>query len=399
MSRRFHAILASCMIVLGLASCSQQTDVTSPIRTGDPVPGQFIIQFRPAAFQEKGLNIKSMSKDARIEAVRSVASNMLREVGIGADQLGVAFGTAVQGCVVTLSNEKVALLAKHRDVLRIEPDRYIQLPPFTVMGKPGGGGTTPAAQVTPWGIARVGGKGIPRPGAVAWIVDTGIDFNHPELNVDKASSKTFVPRTSSAADENGHGSHVSGIIAARDNTVGVVGVAPGAELISMRVLDRNGAGQFSYSIQAFDYIATNGVAGDVVNYSVGPTSRYTSQILDDAVASVGAKGISVCLAAGNASDDCVYFSPARLNAPNVYTISAFDVNNVFAAFSNYGTPVDYSEPGVNIYSCYKGGGYATMSGTSMASPHAAGILMCGAIGSTNNVTGDKDATADPIGTR
>jgi len=396
---RFHVVLASCMIVLGLASCSQQTEVTSPIRTGDAVPGQFIIQFRPAAFQEKGLNIKSMSKDARIEAVRSVASNMLREVGIGADQLGVAFGTAVQGCVVTVSNDKAALLAKHRDVMRVEPDRYIQLPPFTAMAKPGGGGTTPAAQVTPWGITRVGGKGIPRPGAVAWIVDTGIDFNHAELNVDKASSRTFVPRTNSANDENGHGSHVAGIVAARDNTVGVVGVAPGAELISMRVLDRNGGGQFSYSIQAFDYIAVNGVAGDVVNYSVGPTSRYTSQILDDAVASVGAKGISVCLAAGNAADNCVYYSPARLNVPNVYTISAFGANDAFASFSNYGTPVDYSEPGVNVYSCYKGGGYATMSGTSMASPHAAGILMCGAIGTTNNVTGDKDATADPIGTR
>ncbi len=399
MQRRFYAVLASCMIAFGLASCSQQSDVTSPIRTGDPVPGQYIVQFRPAAFQEKGLNIKSMSKDARIEAVRSVASNMLREVGIGPDQLGVAFGTAVQGCVVTVSTDKAALLAKHRDVLRVEPDRYIQLPPFTMMAKPGGGGTTPAAQVTPWGITRVGGKGIPRPGAVAWIVDTGIDFNHAELNVDKASSKTFVPRTNSANDENGHGSHVAGIIAARDNTVGVVGVAPGAELISMRVLDRNGAGQFSYSIQAFDYIAVNGVEGDVVNYSVGPTSRYTSQILDDAVASVGAKGISVCLAAGNAADDCIYYSPARVNVPNVYTISAFGANDVFASFSNYGTPVDYSEPGVNIYSCYKGGGYATMSGTSMASPHAAGILMCGAIGTTNNVTGDKDAVADPIGTR
>ena len=119
--------------------------------------------------------------------------------------------------------------------------------------------------------------------------------------------------------------------------------------------------------------------------------------LDEAVVNLGAKGVKVALAAGNESDNAINHFFARANGTNLYTISAMDASDKWAYFSNYGTPVDYCEPGVNIYSTYKGGGYTTMSGTSMAAPHMCGLLLLGAIRTGGTVTGDPSLPADPIG--
>jgi subtilisin family serine protease len=122
-----------------------------------------------------------------------------------------------------------------------------------------------------------------------------------------------------------------------------------------------------------------------------------SVLLDQAVLNASSNCV-FALAAGNEGDDANNHSPARVNGDNIYTISAMDSADKFASWSNWGNPpVDFCEPGVSIYSCYKGGGYATMSGTSMAAPHAAGILLLGAIKSDSKVTGDPDGNADPIG--
>jgi subtilisin family serine protease len=123
-----------------------------------------------------------------------------------------------------------------------------------------------------------------------------------------------------------------------------------------------------------------------------------SAALDTAVLNASAN-VKFALAAGNESEDALNHSPGRVNGANIYTISASDSNDAWAYFSNYGTPVDFAEPGVSIRSTYKGSGYATLSGTSMASPHAAGLLLLGNIANGGTVSGDPDGDPDVIGVR
>lgn len=204
----------------------------------------------------------------------------------------------------------------------------------------------------------------------------------------------FVPRTSSADDDNGHGSHVAGTVAAKNDGIGVVGVAAGAELVAVKVLDRRGSGSYDGVIAGIDYVANTAASDDVANMSLGGP---TSDALDAAIIAAANKGIKFALAAGNESSDANNSSPARVNHSNVFTISAMGENDAWAYFSNYGNPpVDYCQPGVNIYSTYKSGGYTTMSGTSMASPHMAGLLLLGNTITNGTVNGDPDGAADPI---
>ena len=156
-----------------------------------------------------------------------------------------------------------------------------------------------------------------------------------------------------------------------------MGVAAGASVVSLRVLDSSGSGDFSWTIDALDHVVANGANGDVVNMSLGPSSPYTDPAVIAATQAVGNAGIKVAIAAGNSYDDAALYSPANANGNNIYTISALAEGDFFAYFSNYGSPVDYIAPGYQVTSTWLNGGYNTISGTSMASPHAAGVLLLG----------------------
>jgi subtilisin family serine protease len=122
-----------------------------------------------------------------------------------------------------------------------------------------------------------------------------------------------------------------------------------------------------------------------------------SQALDEAVIAASSGGVKFVIAAGNSGGDASNYSPARANGGNIYTISAMNSSDVWASFSNWGNPpVDYCAPGVSIKSTYKDGGYATLNGTSMAAPHAAGVLLLGNPSSGGIVSGDPDGKADVI---
>jgi len=236
-------------------------------------------------------------------------------------------------------------------------------------------------------------------GHVAWILDTGVDLDHPDLNVDASRGANFIDSTVSPDDDNGHGTHVAGTIAAIDNDIDVVGVAAGATVIPVKVLDRRGSGSMTGVMAGVDFVGANGGAGDVANMSL---SGGVYDLLDQAVLNASSGGIYFALAAGNESDNANNYSPARVNGTYIYTVSAGDINDNWAYFSNYANPpVDYNAPGYNILSLAPGGGVATMSGTSMASPHVCGLLLStgGNIHADGTINGDPDGNADPIAHR
>ena len=233
------------------------------------------------------------------------------------------------------------------------------------------------AQTLPWGIDKVGadtsstlaGSGS---GAVsnvnAYIVDSGVDAAHTDLNVVGHVNFAGGPNT----DCNGHGTHVAGTVAAKDNTQDVVGVAPGAPVTGVKVLGCGGSGSWSGVISGVDWVTANARKPAVANMSLGGGAN---QAVDDAVVKSANSGVFYALAAGNDGADACNSSPARAGAGTnngVMTVAATDSADKETSWSNYGKCVDIWAPGASILSTKRGGGTTTMSGTSMASPHGAG---------------------------
>lgn len=308
----------------------------------------------------------------------------------------------INGFAFRGSAQAAEALARNPWVLSVTPDAVAQMvgKPDKLPKPPKDPPPPPPAEVVPWGIDRVGG---PFDGTttsnVAWVLDTGIDPDNADLNIDFALSKNFTtlrgkPPKYDWRDGNGHGTHVAGTIAAIDNDIEVVGVAAGATVVALRVLDDGGSGAYSGIIAAIDYMAANAQPGDVANMSMGGGAY---QPLDDAIlAAAHDHGIKFAVAAGNESSDTSLSSPARIVDPDVYVVSAIDSSDVFAYFSNYGDSVDFAAPGYYIESLAVGGGTATMSGTSMATPHVAGLLLIGPIASDGFAIDDPDGNPDPI---
>jgi subtilisin len=217
-------------------------------------------------------------------------------------------------------------------------------------------------------IPGQGGAGI----KVA-VVDTGIDCGHPDLAPNCIYGVSYV-KGAKAFDDHGHGTHVAGIIAARDNGSGVIGVAPEATLYAVKVLDANGSGSWSAVASGIVWATRNNM--DVISMSLGGTSF--SQAVADAVQAASAAGVLVVSAAGNSGCCDTVLYPAKL--PESMAIAAVDANDQRASFSSTGPEVDVAAPGVAILSTVPTGscklcdpsGYRTLSGTSMATPHVSG---------------------------
>lgn len=227
----------------------------------------------------------------------------------------------------------------------------------------------------PWGVDRIDadlndGKGA---GVSVAVLDTGIDTDHPELAENYKGGYDFFNNDSSPEDDNGHGTHVSGIIAADDNGMGIVGVAPDAGLVAVKAFDRFGRGWLVDIIAGIDWIIEH---RDDYNIKVanmsfgGDASQSGNQSLHDAVIALYDAGVTIAAAAGNSSDDASGHIPAAY--AEVLCTTALTKNNRFARYSNYGSVVDLIAPGSKVKSTWLNGGFNTISGTSMAAPHVAG---------------------------
>lgn len=242
-------------------------------------------------------------------------------------------------------------------------------------GKPSKGEDVSAAgQTLPWGIGKIeannsstlAGNGS---GAIsnvnAYIIDSGI-AKHRDLN--KVGHVNFAGGKND--DCNGHGTHVAGTVAAKDDGNDVVGAAPGAPLTGVKVLGCSGSGTWSGVIKGIDWVTANAKKPAVANMSLGGGK---SQAVNDAVTKSADSGIFYALAAGNDGDDACNKSPASAGThAGVMTVAATDKSDAETSWSNYGNCVDIWAPGASILSTKMGGGTTTMSGTSMASPHGAG---------------------------
>jgi aqualysin 1 len=292
------------------------------------------------------------------DAVDPAAVANIHSARYGA-QVGAVWGYALHGYSAVIPNDRVAALRADANVKYVVTD----------------GEASISAQTVPWGIDKIdadvssthAGDGS---GAVTnvnvYVIDTGVETTHPDLNVVSFVQFGGGPKR----DCNGHGTHVAGTIAAKDDSQGVVGVAPGAPIYAVKVLGCSGSGSWSSVISGIDWVTQNHKANAVANMSLGGSAN---QAVDDAVRTSAASGVFYALAAGNDGANACNQSPARAGTTDgIATVAAVDSSDAEASWSNYGSCVDIWAPGVNIYSTYKGGGYATLSGTSMASPHVDG---------------------------
>ncbi|MFA4880329.1 MAG: S8 family peptidase [Candidatus Doudnabacteria bacterium] len=291
----------------------------------------------------------------------------------------------ITGKAVLLPPQAEAALGKTNGVIRVDPDVVVE-----AYAKPTP--PPPPPETLPWGVDQIDAE-------LAWgtstgsgvkvaVVDTGIDLSHPDLKV-WGGINTINPRKG-YNDDNGHGTHVAGTIAAINNEIGVIGVAPTASLYAVKVLNSQGSGFLSDIIEGLDWCINNEI--QVVNMSLGTSSNVQS--FQDAVKKVYDAGIIQVAAAGNSYGGAVGY-PAAYS--EVIAVSATDITKTIASFSSIGPEVELAAPGVSIPSTWKGGAYKTASGTSMAAPHVTGTVALAIANSVADVRATLQATADDLG--
>lgn len=366
MFKRISSLVLTVVLLLSVSGAAGAAAKAAP--ASGAIPGQYIVVFKDTV---------SNPGDA--------ASDMARKHGLG---LLYIYSYAIKGYAATIPAARLDAVKADPRVLFVSEDREVSI----------------GAQTLPTGIDRIDAeqtathtnKGT---GVNVAVIDTGIDLKHPDLKANIVGGKNC-STGKSYADLNGHGSHVAGTIAAVNNTEGVVGVAPEAKLWAVRVLNAAGSGTWSSVICGIDFVTSkapaNGGPITVANMSLGGTGSddgncglTNNDALHQAICRSVAAGVTYVVAAGNATDDAANHVPAAYD--EVITVSALsdsdgkpggtggapscrtsEKDDYFATFSNFGVDVDIAAPGVCILSTWKGGGYNTISGTSMASPHVAG---------------------------
>ncbi|HSH79912.1 MAG TPA: S8 family serine peptidase [Herpetosiphonaceae bacterium] len=363
-------------LMLAFVLSARTTPVAATPNNGDNVPNQYIVVFKDGVADPAGK-----------------AQALAAQHGLGVQRV---YSHALKGFAAVIPAARLAMLQADPEIAFVDQDQVFSIA---------------APQSLPTGINRIDGElsstnagdGTGTVDVDVAIIDTGI-ASHEDLNVYRSvncsggSPLRGSCKSSSPADGNGHGTHVAGTVAALDNSVGVVGVAPGARLWGVKVLSDQGSGYKSWIIAGIDYVTANASTIEVANMSLGGSGSddgkscsATTDSYKKAICNSVAAGVTYAVAAGNSSADAATAVPAAYDM--VITVSALadfdglsgglgaatcraDEDDTLANFSNYGADVDLIAPGVCITSTWPtaliASGYNTISGTSMASPHVAG---------------------------
>ena len=320
-----------------------------------PVEGEIAGAHAPGAIKDRYIVVLKDNAEARKPGIARALAE--RFGGTVRDE----YGTAVRGFTANLTEKAAKRLAANPAVASVEQDRAVRL------------ADTQAS--APWGLDRIDQRALPlstsyvypskAANVTAYILDTGVRLSHSDFGGRARSGYDFIDKDADASDCQGHGTHVAGTVAGA-----TYGVAKQAQIVSVRVLGCDGSGSYSAIIAGVDWVTKNAVKPAVANMSLGGSG---SASLDTAVRNSIASGVTYAVAAGNEKKDACGVSPAR--TAEAITVGATDSTDARASYSNFGTCVDIFGPGSNILSSVKSGDTASgrMSGTSMATPHVAGV--------------------------
>jgi len=331
---------------------------------------------------------------------RNAAKNMARQLGFSAKH---AYGSALYGFAATIPEGRLQSLRNNPHVASVEIDQMMRIPD-TIAAKPSKGGQESQPQTASWGYSRMGADQTINQGAGVhvYVLDSGVDIDHPDLqanignghSIERCKGKGCATRWD---DDHGHGTHVAGIIAAINNDIDVVGVAPQAIIHPVKICTSQGSCPASSAIAGIDWAASEIAArgeASVINMSIGgsgskggvcyDTGFVGDNLYHEAVCNAKNVGGVFAIAAGNDSADAENIRPGAYDDAAI-TASATTVDDDWPEWSNYGdnvvswtenasAPVALAAPGVDILSLAHGGGVVSMSGTSMAAPHLAGAI-------------------------
>ncbi|WP_345870669.1 S8 family serine peptidase [Shewanella algae] len=294
----------------------------------------------------------------------SMGARLANEHGIEVRQ---NFGNSLNGVLVKANGAQIQSLLKDPNIKYVEQDQRVSIEPMVEAAGDQGGAT--------WGLDRIDQRDLPLnsnyhydydgSGVTAFVIDTGVRNTHNEFGGRASSGYDFIDNDNDSSDCNGHGTHVAGTIGGS-----TYGVAKNVNIVGVRVLNCSGSGTNSGVISGINWVKNNAQGPSVANMSLGGGA---SQALDDAVNAAVAAGISFVVAAGNDNSNACNYSPAR--AANAVTVGSTTSTDSRSSFSNYGTCLDIYAPGSSITSAWYNSNSATntISGTSMASPHVAGV--------------------------
>ncbi|WP_345857025.1 S8 family peptidase [Shewanella algae] len=294
----------------------------------------------------------------------SMGARLANEHGIEVRQ---NFGNSLNGVLVKANAAQIQSLLKDPNIKYVEQDQRVSIEPMVEAAGDQGGAT--------WGLDRIDQRDLPLnsnyhydydgSGVTAFVIDTGVRNTHNEFGGRASSGYDFIDNDNDSSDCNGHGTHVAGTIGGS-----TYGVAKNVNIVGVRVLNCSGSGTNSGVISGINWVKNNAQGPSVANMSLGGGA---SQALDDAVNAAVAAGISFVVAAGNDNSNACNYSPAR--AANAVTVGSTTSTDSRSSFSNYGTCLDIYAPGSSITSAWYNSNSVTntISGTSMASPHVAGV--------------------------